>query len=151
MSTSTTPAATKPKPRKAPSRAPSPTAVEAPEKPAARARAKAPAPRTAPVRAARAARVGPTAGQIPRPRTTSHDDLVVVHDDPVVVDDHELPKLSPEALRAAQAETLATPRRSYSLGARLLFLSMDAVYGRRRTLAKFRVLEVVARVPYQSW
>jgi hypothetical protein len=28
---------------------------------------------------------------------------------------------------------------------------MDVVYGRERTLAKFRVLEVVARVPYQAW
>ncbi len=28
---------------------------------------------------------------------------------------------------------------------------MDALYGRHRTLAKFRVLELVARVPYQAW
>ncbi len=28
---------------------------------------------------------------------------------------------------------------------------MDLVYGKERTLEKFRVLEVVARVPYQAW
>jgi hypothetical protein len=28
---------------------------------------------------------------------------------------------------------------------------MDLVYGRRRTLEKFQVLEIVARIPYQIW
>ncbi len=28
---------------------------------------------------------------------------------------------------------------------------MDTLYGRKRTLSKFKVLELVARVPYQSW
>ena len=28
---------------------------------------------------------------------------------------------------------------------------MDALYGTPRTLEKFRVLELVARVPYQAW
>jgi hypothetical protein len=54
-------------------------------------------------------------------------------------------------LRIGQAETLNAPRRRYSLPARFLFLTMDLLYGRRRTLAKFRVLEVVARLPYQAW
>ena len=57
----------------------------------------------------------------------------------------------PAVLRAEQARTLATPRRRYGLLARLLFLTMDLCYGRRRTLSKFKVLEVIARVPYQSW
>ena len=39
----------------------------------------------------------------------------------------------------------------YGLLSRILFLSMDLLYGRRRTLSKFKVLEVIARVPYQSW
>lgn len=53
---------------------------------------------------------------------------------------------------AAEAEkTLASPRRPYGLLARCLFLTMDLVYGRSRTLSKFKVLEVVARVPYQAW
>lgn len=55
------------------------------------------------------------------------------------------------SLREAQHQTLATPRRRYGLLARALFLFMDVVYGRKRTLAKFRVLELIARVPYQTW
>ncbi len=54
-------------------------------------------------------------------------------------------------LVAAQAETLATPKRRYSFAARMLFHTMDALYGRDRSLEKFRVLELVARVPYQAW
>ena len=34
---------------------------------------------------------------------------------------------------------------------RVLFTIMDVVYGNARTLEKFRVLELVARVPYQAW
>ncbi|MCI0659031.1 MAG: hypothetical protein L0170_18410 [Acidobacteria bacterium] len=40
---------------------------------------------------------------------------------------------------------------TYGLLARLLFTAMDLLYGRKRTLSKFKVLEVIARVPYQSW
>lgn len=54
-------------------------------------------------------------------------------------------------LKAEQARTLSSPRRPYGLLARSLFLGMDLVYGRRRTLLKFMVLEVIARVPYQAW
>jgi len=61
------------------------------------------------------------------------------------------PTLSPAELRDAQAETLRSPRRRYSLAAKALFATMDLAYGRRDTLAKFRVLEIVARVPYQAW
>ena len=50
-----------------------------------------------------------------------------------------------------QRASLDSPRRRYSLSARLLFTIMDTVYGRERTLEKFRVLELVARVPYQAW
>jgi hypothetical protein len=70
------------------------------------------------------------------------------HDSPAAPD---LPKLDPQQLRVEQCRTLDTPRRRYSLAARALFVAMDLLYGRRRTLAKFRVLEVVARVPYQTW
>jgi ubiquinol oxidase len=56
-----------------------------------------------------------------------------------------------DGLVAAQAETLASPRRRAGISARVLFWIMDAVYGRTRTLEKFRVLELVARVPYQAW
>lgn len=54
-------------------------------------------------------------------------------------------------LAVEQAKSLSTPRRTYGLLARLLFLTMDLVYGRRRTLSKFKVLEIIARVPYQAW
>lgn len=54
-------------------------------------------------------------------------------------------------LRSEQARTLAAPRRPYGLLARALFFGMDLVYGRARTLSKFKVLEVIARVPYQAW
>ena len=54
-------------------------------------------------------------------------------------------------LKVEQAKTLASPRRHYSFFAWLLFVSMDLFYGRRRNFSKFTVLEVIARVPYQSW
>ena len=47
--------------------------------------------------------------------------------------------------------TLRSPRRSYGVAARALFVLLDVVYGRPRTLSKFKVLEVIARVPYQAW
>jgi hypothetical protein len=58
---------------------------------------------------------------------------------------------APLDLKAEQAATLASPRRPYGPLARLLFAGMDLVYGRERTLPKFTVLEVIARVPYQAW
>ena len=61
------------------------------------------------------------------------------------------PKLTAEQLRTEWEATLATPRRRYSVAARGLFLLLDVVYGRPRTLSKFKVLEVIARVPYQAW
>ena len=58
---------------------------------------------------------------------------------------------APTDLRAEQARTLETPRRPYGFLARCLFFGMDLVYGRKRTLSKFKVLEIIARVPYQAW
>jgi hypothetical protein len=55
------------------------------------------------------------------------------------------------SLKREQALTLARPRRRYGLLARTLFASMDLFYGRRGGLPKFKVLEVIARVPYQAW
>ncbi len=60
-------------------------------------------------------------------------------------------RLSPAELRIEQQRTLETPRQRYSLAALCLFWFMDACYGRERSLSKFKVLEVVARVPYQAW
>jgi hypothetical protein len=60
-------------------------------------------------------------------------------------------RLDASALRQEQARTLATPRMRYGLLARALFAGMDLFYGRPRTLSKFKVLELIARVPYQAW
>ncbi len=61
------------------------------------------------------------------------------------------PHLEHEALVRAQRATLHSPRRAYGLAASALFRLLDLIYGRARTLSKFKVLELVARVPYQSW
>jgi ubiquinol oxidase len=60
-------------------------------------------------------------------------------------------RLDHDQLVKEQESSLSSPRRRYSLSAKLLFTVMDTVYGRARTLEKFRVLELVARVPYQAW
>lgn len=57
----------------------------------------------------------------------------------------------PSKLRHEQEKTLNAPRRAYGFLARSLFLTMDIVYGRKKNLSKFKVLEIIARVPYQSW
>ncbi|CAN5637725.1 hypothetical protein BH24ACT5_BH24ACT5_02370 [soil metagenome] len=59
--------------------------------------------------------------------------------------------LDHDRLVAEQDVTLATPRRRPGLAAKCLFVLMDVAYGKARTLEKFRVLELVARVPYQAW
>ena len=56
----------------------------------------------------------------------------------------------PDLIRE-QEQTLSQPRRSYGVLAKMLFFGMDLFYGKNRTLSKFKVLEVIARVPYQSW
>ena len=63
----------------------------------------------------------------------------------------ETPRLGRRALRREQDVTLLAPRRRYSLVAMMLFTTMDLLYGRRRTMEKFQVLEIVARIPYQIW
>ena len=60
-------------------------------------------------------------------------------------------RLTEDQLRVEQGVTLAASKRRAWFPARVLFWSMDAVYGKARTLDKFRVLEVIARVPYQAW
>jgi len=63
----------------------------------------------------------------------------------------EPPKLAAAELRAEQQATLDSPRRRYGVAARGLFALLDLIYGKARSLSKFKVLEVVARVPYQAW
>lgn len=59
--------------------------------------------------------------------------------------------LSAEQLKLEQSKTLAQPLDRYGVLARLLFGLMDLLYGRARSWSKFKVLEVIARVPYQAW
>lgn len=60
-------------------------------------------------------------------------------------------RLPAEQLKVEQQKTLSSPKMRYSLPARILFVVMDLLYGRKRSLSKFKVLEVIARVPYQAW
>ena len=61
------------------------------------------------------------------------------------------PHLNHDQLVVAQAETLDSRRRRYGMAARILFATFDVLYGKQRTMSKLKVLELVARVPYQSW
>lgn len=70
---------------------------------------------------------------------------------PAVPAHGEPPQLTGVELAFTHAETLATPRRRYSLAAKLLFVVMDVLYGGRGSYGKYRVLEIVARIPYQTW
>lgn len=60
-------------------------------------------------------------------------------------------RLTASELRAEQERTLSAPRLRYGVLSRLLFALMDLFYGRRTTLSKAKVLELVARMPYQAW
>jgi hypothetical protein len=54
-------------------------------------------------------------------------------------------------LRAVERQVLAAPPRPHGRLAGALFRTLDLVYGHSPSLAKFVVLELVARVPYQAW
>ncbi|RJL34036.1 alternative oxidase [Bailinhaonella thermotolerans] len=60
-------------------------------------------------------------------------------------------KLDRHDLRAAQIETLETPRMKYGLLSRMMFAPVDLLYGKRGSFTKFAMLETIARVPYQAW
>ena len=59
--------------------------------------------------------------------------------------------LTHDELVATWKETLDSPRRNYRIDAKILFKLLDLIYGKERTLSKYKVLELIARVPYQSW
>ena len=60
-------------------------------------------------------------------------------------------RLNAFELKKEEEVTLKTPRRRYGFSARVLFLYMERVYGKGKNFSKFKVLEVIARVPYQAW
>ena len=57
----------------------------------------------------------------------------------------------PIDLRREQQATLGRPRLRYSAAARLFFAMMDLVTGRRTTLAKAKLVEILAGIPYRAW
>jgi ubiquinol oxidase len=59
--------------------------------------------------------------------------------------------LDHHTLLREQAATLTTATRPYGLFAKAIFSTLDLFYGKRRTIQKFKVLEVIARMPYQAW
>lgn len=54
-------------------------------------------------------------------------------------------------LKQEQAITLSRPRRECGCFARMLFWGMDLAHGKELTLPKVKLLEILARIPYQSW
>jgi len=59
--------------------------------------------------------------------------------------------LTSTQLKEEQIVTMQTKKLRAGFGAKILFLTMDLLYGRKGSLRKFKVLEVVARVPYIAW
>jgi hypothetical protein len=55
------------------------------------------------------------------------------------------------ALKREQLSSMARPRVAYSLPARFFFFAMDLVTGRKTTLAKAKLLEMLACIPYRAW
>lgn len=60
----------------------------------------------------------------------------------------DLPK---KDLKAEQMATLSRPRLKYSFAAHFFFFSMDLVTGKRNTLSKAMLLEILASIPYREW
>jgi ubiquinol oxidase len=69
----------------------------------------------------------------------------------IMMDSSPMLTLNAEQLRQEQSRTLAEPEPRYGLLAKILFVIMDLLYGCGRSWSKFKVLEVIARVPYQAW
>jgi len=54
-------------------------------------------------------------------------------------------------LKAEQEKTLQTPVMKANMLLKGMYLAMDLVYGGKRTLPKFKVIEILARYPYWAW
>jgi ubiquinol oxidase len=54
-------------------------------------------------------------------------------------------------LKREQQASLARPRHPYSAAARIFFWSMDVFAGRKTTLSKTKLLEMLASIPYRQW
>ncbi|HNQ69408.1 MAG TPA: hypothetical protein PKN32_13595 [Bacteroidales bacterium] len=60
-------------------------------------------------------------------------------------------KTTHEYLVKEQQKTLETARYNYSFSAKLFFLGMDILAGRKDTLSKAKLLEILACIPYRAW
>ncbi len=54
-------------------------------------------------------------------------------------------------LKTEQQSSLTRPRYPYSLIARALFVGMDVAAGKKTTLPKAKLLEMLASIPYREW
>lgn len=54
-------------------------------------------------------------------------------------------------LKKEQQASLSRPRFKYSFAARFFFASMDLVTGKKVTLSKTKVIEILASIPYRAW
>ena len=54
-------------------------------------------------------------------------------------------------LKKEQKASVERPRYGYSLAAKGFFLSMDLITGKKMTLAKAKLIEMLASIPYRSW
>lgn len=54
-------------------------------------------------------------------------------------------------LKKEQQATLARPRCKYSPATKLFFWSMDLLTGKKTTLAKVKLIEILASIPYRAW
>lgn len=54
-------------------------------------------------------------------------------------------------LRKEHQNTLNTPRYNYSLMAKMFFAGMDILAGKKDTLSKVKLLEILASIPYRAW
>ena len=54
-------------------------------------------------------------------------------------------------LKKEQQASRARPRYPYSAAARAFFASMDLLTGKKTTLAKAKLVEILATVPYRAW
>jgi ubiquinol oxidase len=54
-------------------------------------------------------------------------------------------------LQKEHRASIERPRFRYSLAAKVFFLSMDLIAGKKITLAKAKLIEMLASIPYRSW
>ncbi len=54
-------------------------------------------------------------------------------------------------LKAEQEKTLQTPVMKANVILRAMYLAMDLIHGAKRTLPKFKMIEILARYPYWAW